>query len=92
MIGIVSQNRQADLKRELSQLFDKYNAFQEVQKTIVKATGIKKYRRNAWVIQVYVLPLQSIRSAGKDFCRFASTIKSDNGAVHFVGTVPLFCI
>lgn len=41
MIGIVSQNRQADLKRELSQLFDKYNAFQEVQKTIVKATGIK---------------------------------------------------
>ena len=41
MIGIVSQNRQADLKRELSQLFDKYNAFQEVQKTIIKATGIK---------------------------------------------------
>ena len=28
--------------------------------------------------------------AFKDFCRFASTIKSDNGAVHFVGTVPLF--
>ena len=27
---------------------------------------------------------------GKDFSRFASTIKSDNGAVHFVGTVPLF--
>ena len=36
--------------------------------------------------------LQSVRSAGKDFSRFASTIKSSNGAVHFVGTVPLFFI
>lgn len=37
--------------------------------------------------------MHSVRSAGKDFSRFASTIKSDNGAVHFVGTVPLFlCI
>ena len=44
MIGIVSQNRQTDLRRELPQLFDKYNAFQEVQKTIVKATGIKNIR------------------------------------------------
>ena len=55
-----------------------------------KGNWDKKYRRNAWVIQAYVLPLHPVRSAGKDFSRFASTIKSDNGAVHFVGTVPLF--
>ena len=44
MTGIVSINRQADLKKELASLFDEYSAFQEVQKTIAKATGIKDIR------------------------------------------------
>ena len=44
MTGIVSINRQADLKNELALLLEKYSAFQEVQKTIAKATGIKNVR------------------------------------------------
>lgn len=44
MTGIVSINRQADLKEDLALLFEKYGEFQEVQKTIAKATGIKNIR------------------------------------------------
>lgn len=44
MTGVVSINRQADLKKELASLFDEYSEFQEVQKTIAKATGIKDIR------------------------------------------------
>ena len=54
-----------------------------------KGNWDKKHQRNASVIQAYVLLSQSVRSAGKDFSRFASTIKSDNGAVLFVGIAPL---
>ena len=42
-----------------------------------KGNWDKKYRRNAWVIQTYVLSSRFVTSAGKDFSRFASTIKSD---------------
>lgn len=41
MIGIVSRNRQSDLKEELIKLFNKNKNCERVQKTIAKATGIK---------------------------------------------------
>lgn len=44
MTGVVSVNRQADLKIELVELFDKYNDNEEVLKTIAEATGIKNIK------------------------------------------------
>ena len=41
MTGIISKNRQRDLKEDLIKLFEKYHQVKEVQKTIEKATGIK---------------------------------------------------
>lgn len=45
MIGIISKNRQKDLKEDLMKLFGKYHQVLEVQKTIKKATGIKNIGR-----------------------------------------------
>lgn len=44
MTGIVSVNRQADLKAELIKLFDKNEKYDEVQNIIAEATGIKNIR------------------------------------------------
>ncbi len=44
MTGIVSVNRQADLKEELIKLFDKNEKYNEVQNIIAEATGIKNIR------------------------------------------------
>ena len=44
MTGIVSVNRQADLKEELMKLFDKNEKYNEVQNIIAEATGIKNIR------------------------------------------------
>lgn len=41
MTGIISKNRQRDLKEDLIKFFEKYHQVKEVQKTIEKATGIK---------------------------------------------------
>lgn len=41
LIGIVSENRQTDLKSDLSQLFGKYAKYQNVQRIIEKVTCIK---------------------------------------------------
>ena len=41
MTGIISKNRQRDLKEDLIKLFEKYHQVKEVQKKIEKATGIK---------------------------------------------------
>lgn len=44
MTGIVSENRQADLKEELMELFNKNEKYNEVQNIIAEATGIKNIR------------------------------------------------
>lgn len=41
MTGIVSKNRQNDLRTELIALFEKYREVPEVQNTIKNATGIE---------------------------------------------------